>query len=51
MLFPKDQFSGISSSASWWLNEKAKTLDEKLLWPLWDRIEETVPHDVEEPDA
>jgi hypothetical protein len=24
LLFPKDQFSGISSSASWWLNEKAK---------------------------
>ena len=37
---PIDIFSEIAPDASWWLNEAAKTLDENLLWTLWDRIAE-----------
>jgi hypothetical protein len=39
---PKEQFSEVASAASWWLNEKVKMLDDNLLWPLWDRIDEAV---------
>ncbi len=38
--WPQEQFPAIASAASWWLNEKVKELDDSLLWPLWDRIEE-----------
>jgi hypothetical protein len=48
LLCPKEKFSEISASASWWLDEKTTKLDEALLWPLWDRIEEMVPRDAEE---
>lgn len=39
LAFPDKDFPKIASTASWWLNEKAKALDESLLWPLWDKIE------------
>jgi hypothetical protein len=39
LMFPDRDFSKIANTASWWLNEKAKALDDKLLWPLWDKIE------------
>jgi hypothetical protein len=38
----------MASSASWWLNEKARKLEDSLLWPLWDRIADSVPSQVEE---
>jgi hypothetical protein len=38
--YPKERFSEVAADASWWLNEVTKTLDEELLWPLWDRIAE-----------
>jgi len=37
--FPREGFSRVANVASWWLNEKAKALDDNLLWPLWDKIE------------
>jgi hypothetical protein len=39
LMFPNEDFLKVASTASWWLNEKAKSLDEVLLWPLWDKIE------------
>jgi hypothetical protein len=39
LAFPNKDFPKIASTASWWLNEKAKALDAHLLWPLWDKIE------------
>ena len=45
---PKEPFSKMASSASWWLNEKAVNLDDALLWPLWDRIVESAPRNVTE---
>ena len=39
LMFPNEDFLKVASTASWWLNEKAKSLDETLLWPLWDKIE------------
>lgn len=45
---PDESFAEMASSASWWLNEKARTLDDGLLWPLWDRIADSVPRNVEE---
>ncbi len=38
-MFPDKDFPKVADTASWWLNEKAKALDEDLLWPLWDKIE------------
>jgi hypothetical protein len=45
---PKEQFSGIAATGSWWLNEKAKALKDELLWPLWDAIEEATTQEPEE---
>lgn len=45
---PNELFSKMASSASWWLNDKARGLDDALLWPLWDRIFESVPQTVTE---
>jgi hypothetical protein len=45
---PNEPFSKMASSASWWLNDKARGLDDALLWPLWDRIFESVPQTVTE---
>ncbi len=39
LMFPDEDFPEVANTASWWLNEKAKALDENLLWPLWDKIE------------
>ena len=36
--WPTESFDRIAAPASSWLDEHAKTLDEALLWPLWDRI-------------
>jgi hypothetical protein len=36
--WPIKSFDKVSSAASSWLGEHAKTLSEKLLWPLWDKI-------------
>jgi hypothetical protein len=36
--FPDALFRNIVSPASSWLDQHAKTLDDSLLWPLWDRI-------------
>jgi hypothetical protein len=45
--WPDERFAQVSQAASWWLNENAKTLDEGLLWPIWDRIEKTSSQEVE----
>ena len=34
-------FSSVSDAASWWLDQHANSLDDHLLWPLWDRIVES----------
>jgi hypothetical protein len=47
--WPKEQFSGVVSAASWWVNHNAKTLEDDLLWPLWDRIEATARQEKQEP--
>jgi hypothetical protein len=39
LTFPDKDFPKIADTASWWLNEKAKALDDTLLWPIWDKIE------------
>jgi hypothetical protein len=49
--WPKDSFSEIAADASWWLNEAAKTLNEDLLWPLWDRIAEASLQEIHEAHA
>ena len=46
--WPKDSFSQVAADASWWLNEAAKTLEEDLLWPLWDCIAEASLQNIEE---
>jgi SIR2-like domain len=45
---PDEPFAKIASSASWWLNEKARRLEDRLLWPLWDRIADSVLSHAEE---
>lgn len=45
---PNGSFAEIASSASWWLNEKAKSVPDEQLWPLWDRIAASVPYDDQE---
>ena len=37
--FPEEVFQEVASTASWWLDQKAKALDENRLWALWDKIE------------
>jgi hypothetical protein len=37
--FPQEDFRKIADTASWWLDQKAKALDDNRLWPLWDKIE------------
>jgi hypothetical protein len=44
--WPKDSFSEIATDASWWLNQAPKTLDENVLWPLWDRIAEASSQEI-----
>jgi len=36
--WPAERFDEIASPASSWLDEHTTSLDEALLWPLWDRI-------------
>lgn len=48
--WPRDTFTEIASDASRWLNEVTKTLDEKLLWPLWESIAEATAQHAEEVD-
>lgn len=49
--YPNEDFSEIAPAASWWLNESAEALDEKLLWPIWDRIEKTTYLAVDEAEV
>ena len=49
LMFPDKDFLKVTNSASWWLNEKAKPLDENLLWPLWDKIEAAAALELTEP--
>lgn len=46
--WPEDSFSEIAADASWWLNETTQTVDDDLLWPLWDRIAEVSLQEIEE---
>ena len=50
LMFPNESFPNVASTASWWLNEKAKSLDEVLLWPLWDKIEAATALEPTEPE-
>jgi hypothetical protein len=36
--WPHESFEAIIDPAASWLEEHSKTLDDELLWPLWDRI-------------
>ncbi len=36
--YPSVNFFRIAKDASWWLKEITTTLDESILWRLWDRI-------------
>lgn len=36
--WPAEHFAEIAPAASAWLDEHAKSLEDGLLWPLWDRI-------------
>jgi hypothetical protein len=40
--WPAESFDKIAGAASSWLNEQANSLDDALLWPLWDRIAEVI---------
>lgn len=42
MQWPVDSFHEIASPASSWLEEHAKSLEDPLLWPLWDRIADAI---------
>ena len=46
--WPETNFSDIAADASWWIKEGAASLDENLLWPLWDRIAEGSSQDATE---
>jgi len=45
--WPEISFGLIADSASAWIDEQAKTLDEALLWPLWDRLAGATLRDTE----
>jgi hypothetical protein len=47
--WPKASFSEIAADASWWLDQAVRSLDENLLWPLWDRIAASSFQEIEEP--
>jgi len=50
--WPLEIFGKIAPPASSWLDDHSKTLDDTLLWPLWDRIaNETLIETVEAGDA
>jgi hypothetical protein len=36
--WPAEGFAKIAAAASSWLDEHTKTLNDALLWPVWDRI-------------
>jgi hypothetical protein len=40
---PSSELAQMAEGVSFWLDEKAKVLRDELLWPLWDRIEESIP--------
>ena len=39
LTFPDKELREIASTATWWLSEKAKALNDDILWPLWDKLE------------
>jgi hypothetical protein len=50
--WPAESFDKIAGAASSWLIEQANTLDDALLWPLWDRVADaTLVEAVETEDA
>jgi hypothetical protein len=49
--WPLPSFNEIADTASWWINEKSATLDESLLWPLWDRIVDAVPRTADDEEV
>jgi hypothetical protein len=46
--WPADSFGKIAPAASSWLDDHAKTLDDAVLWPLWDRIADAALADTED---
>jgi hypothetical protein len=40
--WPHDSFDTVAGAASSWLHTHAKALPDDLVWPLWDRIADTV---------
>jgi hypothetical protein len=36
--FPEDGFAEVASAATRWLEAHAKTLPDKVMWPIWDKI-------------
>ncbi len=44
---PDLPFAKVAASVSWWLNESSTRLGDSLLWPLWDRIADSVPRNEE----
>jgi hypothetical protein len=40
--WPQDSFYGIAIAGSSWFHGHAKTLPDRLLWPLWDRLDATL---------
>jgi hypothetical protein len=47
--WPKINFALVAGAASSWLNEHVATLDEALLWPLWDKIATASLTEISEP--
>lgn len=45
--WPEVSFGLIADPTSAWLDEHAKSLDESLLWPLWDRVADATLRDTE----
>jgi hypothetical protein len=51
LAWPEASFKPIADPASAWIDEHTKALDEKLLWPLWDRIATAILAEAEERQA
>ena len=52
MQWPGEDFKEVAPAAASWLDEHAKTIDDSLLWPLWDKIADASLVDIgEAPDA
>ncbi len=49
--FPDEDFLEIADSVSWWLEKKAKSLDDDILWPLWDKVVSATMDETSEVDS